>query len=211
MINHQHKFVFIHIPKTGGTSIKHALHRFQPNEQIFHGKLSQYQEKFSREVLDSYFKFSVVRNPWDRLLSHFFYHQTDKALEFCIENQNDWPQGVALCEFCRANSFPEFVNHYFDYLKKLNGWKINPYIGGANEMDLLIGFDDLQAGFDQFCEKLKMERIVLPFIDHNSPRKKRSYQQFYDEPTRALVGQIYQDEILQYGFSFEEKSQGFEL
>lgn len=87
MISHKHKFIFIHIPKTAGTSIEEALRdescQLLPNEWD-HGRISHTPLNYLtlQELVDyglltpaqlkSYFKFCFVRNPWDRLISEIF-------------------------------------------------------------------------------------------------------------------------------------------
>ena len=65
MISHKKKFIFFHVPKAGGSS-------------IFDMKLKQYQghrpvTDFSKEEREKCFTFSIVRNPYNRLLSAHSY------------------------------------------------------------------------------------------------------------------------------------------
>ena len=95
MISHKHKYIYIHIPKTGGNSVEAALleNIGIPPERcndegltkaerqeyriwythgeidVQHRKLGQYKKWRERE----YFTFSFVRNPWDRYVSEYFY------------------------------------------------------------------------------------------------------------------------------------------
>ena len=87
MISHKHKFIFIHIPKTGGTSIERRFVPFAGHDEhevsYKHDSAIQMKQKFSQEWKD-YFKFSIVRNPWDWLVSRFFWSkQRDTIKETC--------------------------------------------------------------------------------------------------------------------------------
>ncbi len=95
IINHSHRFIFIHVPKTAGTSITGMLSKLTRYNDLELGgtKLGEaiapfYRERFGlakhstvaevREVVganvwDSYFSFTFVRNPYLRSLSTFFY------------------------------------------------------------------------------------------------------------------------------------------
>jgi sulfotransferase famil protein len=69
MISDRHKFIFVHIQKTGGTSIEKV---FEPLADLRdvpfkHASAAHYRESFP-DQFDSYFKFSFVRNPWDWLV-----------------------------------------------------------------------------------------------------------------------------------------------
>lgn len=98
MISHKHKFIFIHIPRTGGTTIEHMLVNYQegkliekgggiwiPDEstqlkilKVFpdfnfendskHMTASQWKLVLGDDYQD-YYKFTIVRNPFDKCLS----------------------------------------------------------------------------------------------------------------------------------------------
>jgi hypothetical protein len=78
MIIKNKKLLFIHIPRTGGTSIEQSFGRPRCKEGINsltqHNTLKQYSEK---EDINSYFTFSFVRNPWDRLISWYLWSHAD--------------------------------------------------------------------------------------------------------------------------------------
>ena len=101
IISHSHKYIFIKSLKTAGTSIEAALshecsgqdvvtrlgnYRFNRdesggwihnamNDEGFeqHEKAAAIKEKVPPAVWSDYYKFSVVRNPWDRIVSDFFW------------------------------------------------------------------------------------------------------------------------------------------
>src|ERR1051325_4646004 len=67
MISHSHRCIFIHIPKTAGNSVNRV---FGVGWQD-HKDLQRYRDELPKETFERYFKFAVVRNPWDRLLSDY--------------------------------------------------------------------------------------------------------------------------------------------
>ena len=105
-LNHadQLKAIFIHIPKTGGNSIQKALFE---NPSV-HVRWSDYYNKNS-EKFYRFFKFAVVRNPWDRLVSAFFYLKNGG-----MNNEDkQWADENIQC----FETFEEFV---FGWLNKKN-------------------------------------------------------------------------------------------
>lgn len=78
---HNRKFIFIHIPKTGGTSIEYKLNlghiengfEIKDNIAYQHSDYNYYKILFGEEKFNKCLKFSVVRNPYTRIISSFFY------------------------------------------------------------------------------------------------------------------------------------------
>lgn len=66
--HHLSRYVFIHINKTAGSSIEQALElRFEHKTAI------EKRSELGSRRWDRPFKFCFVRNPWDRVLSHYSY------------------------------------------------------------------------------------------------------------------------------------------
>ena len=66
--------IFVHITRTGGTSIEVALAGqdwWQISPQTKHLSARQIRIQVGEEKWSDYFKFSIVRNPWDRVVSMF--------------------------------------------------------------------------------------------------------------------------------------------
>ena len=101
MISHQHKIIFIHIPKCAGSSIKDyyfnspQLDWKTPNYDLLYGwcpkrkihlqhatsKQLLETELISEQVFKTYFKFTFVRNPYDRSYSDYLWVQKDRKIK----------------------------------------------------------------------------------------------------------------------------------
>lgn len=76
------KIIFVHIPKTGGTSIETAMNAMDlangygviKNVAQQHFLWNVYCEKLGVNRFNAYFKFAVCRNPYDKLISEYFWH-----------------------------------------------------------------------------------------------------------------------------------------
>jgi hypothetical protein len=104
MINHEHKFIFLHIPKCAGTSVGQTLkeicilepdipgsepgrwHAYACNGEHFKDPVGnpfchqfgpeRHMDDFDEQMYKDYFVFTFTRNPWDRMVSHYkFRHQ----------------------------------------------------------------------------------------------------------------------------------------
>lgn len=92
IISHKHKFIFIKTYKTAGTSLEAYLSEFCGESDVLtpiyppveghrarnesgyynHMPATEVREKLDPEIWDSYFKFCVERNPWDKVLSFYW-------------------------------------------------------------------------------------------------------------------------------------------
>ena len=116
MISHSLKFIFIHIPKTSGNSLTLFLKDYLNNKvisvinflglnegvkvmdeykfrDIKHKKLEYYYSTYKNKVRNNkkieirdYYKFTIVRNPYDRILSYYFYFRGKTSKNFDTKN-----------------------------------------------------------------------------------------------------------------------------
>src|SRR5215472_5491948 len=106
MINHQYRCIFIHIPKTGGKSIQGFFGVAWQN----HKDLARYAQELEPDIFEGYYKFAVVRNPWDRIVSDYNYQkkkssQADHRLSIKDERGENrsfskWVEAVLSDPFC---------------------------------------------------------------------------------------------------------------
>ena len=68
------QFIFVHIPKTAGTSTLRWLNGGVVKRNC-HSTALQYKKMLGQQY-NSFFKFSFVRNPWDRMLSFYKYYMS---------------------------------------------------------------------------------------------------------------------------------------
>ena len=79
--SHKEKIIFVHIPKTGGTTVEHYLNLKNciqgycviKNVAFHHFNWSDYNKLLGNEIYNKYFKFSIVRNPIDRCISEYYW------------------------------------------------------------------------------------------------------------------------------------------
>lgn len=75
MISHRHELIFVHIARTGGSTIEHLFDgadwwNVNPNEKHIPAEVGK---KLYYPYWHKYYKFSIVRNPFDRIRSAFKY------------------------------------------------------------------------------------------------------------------------------------------
>ncbi len=75
IVSHRHKLIFTHIPKNAGTSIRQWLEQWVPDSQAIPNLHKHHTpQHLHTRHLEDYTHFAVVRNPYDRLLSHYNFH-----------------------------------------------------------------------------------------------------------------------------------------
>ena len=206
-LSHSHKFLFIAIPKTGTTSVGNILANFSSKVGRYKGD-QHVTYSFLKESLktkldfDEYFKFSVVRNPWDRLVSVFhFLNINNESTELVAPrtrnrlfnrhikkykgNFKDFVRGVDIDQILHTREQYSFVcNDKYDI-----------------ELNFICKLENLQEDFDTICDKIKIPPQQLP---HKNKSKHKHYSEYYDEETKSIVAEKYAKDIEYFGYKFGE-------
>ena len=181
MINHKHKFLYLHIPKTGGTSINKFFNdKFKDNKRDFgHPYLSDYGDN-----LNDYFKFTIVRNPWDRLISAFFY--ITKYTKFTFDKV-----------FCKRfnmqnDTFESFVIDKLPIILKdpsIRPRHFKPQVDfGTDGLDYVGSFNTIQDDMNYVCDKIG---IKLETIPHKNKSLHEDYNKYYTPELLDIVYNLY--------------------
>lgn len=95
LVNHEYKFIFHHVSKTGGTSIWHDITKLYPDTLIInkrgvptlnpklpmpHATSAQIAKWLSPDIYNDYFKFSFMRNPYSWIVSLYLFRRRTMAL-----------------------------------------------------------------------------------------------------------------------------------
>ena len=191
MINHKHKFIFIHTEKTAGTSIEKCFidNADEVDVEYKHHDVRFYFANFKE--FDDYFKFSIVRNPWDRLVSAYnFYKNSMKLIDFTFEEFIE--------KIGNKESMLDSIS-FIDYAIKPCFHKIR--IKGNIVVDFVGKFEKLQEDFDYVCERVGMESVKLP---HVKKTKHNYYSEYYTEKLIDIVEEVYVSDITRFDYKFGE-------
>jgi len=200
----QHKIIFLHIGKTGGMSIERSLGLPEKDYRIFdqefvyglrkgvmtqHARLD-YIDQFLSEDQRQWFKFTTIRNPWHRMISAFYYLQPRHLKQF--GSFRKWLENKY--ESLVSNSWGE-GSHYTPQISYTHK-------DGVQVVDEILRTETLQDDFNQMCQRQKIEAKTLTRINRSRLREGK-YLDDYDSITRDLVYEMYQDEIIHFGFRYE--------
>jgi len=171
IVSHKYKFVTIDIPKTATTSINAAMGQFIHENDISvsisqkigmrHATYEKCIAKFPSSK--NYFSFVFVRNPWDRMLSFWFFKKGKIDVNM---------------------SFKEFLSRYnhSDQYSYIEGFGNNSFIGR---------FENLQQDFNIVCDKIGIPQQQLPHA--NKTKHKHYTEYYDDETREIVAERYARD------------------
>jgi hypothetical protein len=193
IISHQHKFIFVKTRKTAGSSIEKYLvnylgptdictgskadgtPRINTNEINGHRSWQWIANTYPKEW-ETYYKFAVERNPWDKLISAYFYYKKRK------------PKKV-------AKGFEAFVRG----AKDQNDWGM--YAHARNiKVDNLIDYTNLHESFLEMPIPYNNE-LLRTFVKSDTSREK-DYKKMYNEETKNIVAERFSNVIKHFSYNF---------
>lgn len=218
MISHKHKCIFVHIPKTAGTSINSFFH---PGVS-FHYKNPDYDRLFgwcpkrklhmqhatakqlleteliTNEQWDTYFKFTFVRNPWDRAYSDYLFIKKFANIE---------------------GSFKEYIERKGNFRKIFTDKSSINYLGdhlipqsdffekeGKHSLNFIGRFENFTNDINFVLNSLSIKEDFN--LHENSSNRKKNYSLFYTNSNKRLVERKYQTDIDSFNYSFDDKRMG---
>ncbi len=210
------KAIFVHIPKTGGVSVERSIHkalggddyiayqkliRVLPRENVktcrglgLHSTLRDYRRYYGPLVNDFY-KFSIVRNPWRRMVSHYEYLLIPGWNKRMNEkNKMTFSQFIQISKthqlgYSMPTGYDEFLAD--DY---------------STEMDYVFKLENINEDLPKVGLGCKLEITdVLHFNSTNAELKEHdNWRDYYNPGLRDLVYKIYEKDIKKFDYEFEE-------
>ena len=179
-------YIFIHINKTGGSCIESAL-----GLPFEHKIASDIVTQIGIEFWDRKFTFSVVRNPWDKVVSQYHYRwdQDQNSIRSRKMHFNDW------VSFTYDNQHPEFYDKPKMFMPQIEWIADNK---GNILVDKVIHYENLDEGFAEICAQLKVNR-TLP---HLKPSHRGDYRSYYNDESIEIISKRYKEDLLRFNYHF---------
>ena len=225
MICREYQCLFVHIPKVAGQSVEQFFmnrlgldwdadrdevllgdneDRTRGTQKLAHLSASEYVDDgfISKDEYERLFKFSFVRDPFQRLVSEYRYRNYFHHRSFRDFVLNKLPQP----------GWDDKYRHVMPQYEMLHDKE------GRLLVDFVGHFESLQIVFDQVCKELGIEDSALPhrnpskkksrnlkrrarnFLFRNGEGNKKSYREFYDQETLEAVSRYYQKDIETFGY-----------
>ncbi|MEO0988372.1 MAG: sulfotransferase family 2 domain-containing protein [Cyanobacteria bacterium J06639_14] len=207
MLSSTHNFIFIHRGKSAGNSISQALlpyvddeilldYKYQDGLNTFntrntryglrkHAGLLEYKQALPPDFYAQAFKFSLIRNPFERLIS-VYYSPNRVALDNIDLNSFDRQDFLRIVR--EERTFREYVC-------------TDDRSGLLDEIDFVVRYEFLQYDFKSLCEKLGLPNISLG--RYNVSHRKRDYRAYYDQTLIDAVSERFHEEIETFGYTFK--------
>lgn len=188
----EHHCIFVHVTKTGGTSISKGLFGYLP----YHYTAIDYRVIYGRRTFRNYFKFCCVRNPWDRVYSAFRYLKAGGW----DESDRVWAESN-LAEY---DEFGPFVKQWLTPVNIRTHLHFHPQYHficdakGAILVDDLIYFETLNDDFTRIAKRLHIDAE----LGHHNANPGINYIDAYDSELRNIVADIYARDIELLGYDF---------
>jgi hypothetical protein len=236
MICGEYRCLFVHVPKTAGMSIEHVFlglvgltwetraplllrgnddPRLGP-PRLAHLKAGDYVARghLAAEQFESYFKFSFVRNPWDRIVSEYKYRGYPVKTDFKTYLFNHLPAPGWTDTYCH-------IVPQYDFLYDEAGRLLVDFVGR---------YESLQADFDRVCGRIGIPPTPLPRVNRsleyaqpNTLRELRKrlrraiwsrerehtfphYTEYYDDESREFVSRLYRKDVEAFNYAFGERA-----
>lgn len=207
MICDDYRCVFIHVPKTGGSSIESALSNGRLNQYGKYGNLrDNYEQHWTYTELlannpslplGEYFSFGFVRNPWDRMISEYAF-----GLKWFGLDRHITPAGnpsLSLREFLRLEE--QYPRAEWVHWRSQHEFLLNKH--GQQLVNFIGRYERLQSDFEEVCSILGLVPLKLPHITYGTERAGH-YTDYYNDLTRGLVAERFAEDIAMFGYVFGE-------
>jgi hypothetical protein len=210
LISYKHRFIFVHIYKNAGSSIRSALMPYAFNNGTHalvyriarrlgvslpfswnpvpmhgHSTAQSIAERIGLQKFQSFFSFAIVRNPWDWQVSLFSYPRKSKT-----HHQHDMFSSFKdFDEYIRWRCAEE-VRFQKDFIRDQDGKRLVSFIGR---------YENLEQDFRAICERIGV-KVQLPRLNVS---KSKPYQSYYTPETIGLVRRTFAPDIELFGYEFE--------
>lgn len=206
IVSHQHRFIFVAIPKTGTHSVRQGLREHlgegdMEQARLFvekqfpipeiarmgHGHISfaEIRPFLGDEVFGDYFKFAFVRNPFDRFISYCAF-ATSREGSFARD-----PKRVMRHFLFTAPPLQHIIfrpQHLF--LIETDGSLLADRLGKVETM---------QSDYDEICAQIGVPTSPL---DHANRSRRGDYRDYYDQELIDGVAKIYARDLELFGYDY---------
>lgn len=202
-LSHKYKFIFVHVPKTAGTTICSnwdgaVLKNICRDTGVLcddsdhHLTALQLRDKFPKEWSE-YHKFAVVRNPYDRFVSKFFFRGMALRQAMPISWSDKEMEGM----FPQLHFIAERTGNIFPQYGKVLVNSVLRYENLQHDLMGLFDFLGIKIGFNVFPHFRKTDQAGI-------------YGKYFTPEFKCLVDYIYREDIKRWRYSYSDRDRNRE-
>jgi hypothetical protein len=216
IISRARKYIFVHIPKTGGTALSLALEARAARDDILigdtpkararkgrlngvktagrlwkHSTLADVAGLVNDAEVAQYFTVTLVRNPWDRIVSYCHWLRAQSFAHPAV--------GLA-----KALDFSGFLHHP-QTQTSLQMWPYGAYLRdrqGVERCRLFARLEHLEPDLAPFEAHLGFR--MVPLLRMNESARERDWRGYYSDADAALVAELCAEDIARFGYRFDD-------
>lgn len=191
----RHRCIFVHVPRAAGTSIANSLFGCQVG---LHATLRRYSLIFSESDFRADFKFTFVRNPWDRLYSAFSY--------LVAGGMSAIDRRWAESNLAGIDDFETFVTEWLpradlehSYVHFVPQYRFLQLRSPTPAVDFIGRFESIEEDFETIRARLD----ITPDLSHlNRSSRSSDYRGAYTDEMKAIVACAFRKDIDLLGYEF---------
>ncbi|MEH0157673.1 sulfotransferase family 2 domain-containing protein [Limibacter armeniacum] len=182
-------YVFIHINKTGGTSIAEVIGLSKKK----HLTVKQLVRLINSNEWESAYKFAFVRNPWDKVVSHYKYRVKTNQCNMLNSpiGFNEWVE----CTYGNKKDYYYYDNPIM-FQSQLDWLKNNEEL---IDVDFIGKFERIVDDFKIVANNIGLENCDLP---HLNKTKKVNYRDYYNDNTAGIIERHFKEDIMKFGYEY---------
>ena len=199
IINREKKYIFIHIPRTSGTNLYSCLSGNKYDEKAYgHIFARRIRVLFPKEF-DSFYKFAIVRNDYERLHSwwfnrRFLRNSTELDFKKWLLSTND-SKSIHTQWAYKGWKMPAQQTSQLSWITDDNGDII---------VDKVIHYENLKKELRQLKKVIHEDFKDMPRYGLNNPKKlkRKNYRDAYDAEMMAFMFKYHYDSLKHFGYDF---------